>query len=307
MHSTPRSSSGQDYDLCAECEAHNTSLRAFGAVHAPTHALLKIRQPSQVPIAVRAVPFDAPTPDGRREGSPWRGGRHLLRALLSNALGGPSPKHTTVGGHHSDRSVHAPDALPDAEAQAALASLAARAVASGAPQASEAGGVAVVGADAYAGLSARFVSYLAPHEGPGPGGVCSRPGASLVRAWRVVNGGVRPWPTGTALVYVGCRPEGAWGGTGGAPFPAPGGVPVPCATPGAFVDIALPLTAPRAPGRYIAYFRLEAPPPVPPPEAARPSGSEPDSSAHRGDSALDASGMQGLRFGHQLRADLLVE
>lgn len=261
----------EDVDLCAGCEARNTAVSTYGVVHAPSHPLLKLALLGQAPVAVRAV-LGA---DGcGSDGSPWRGGRRILRAALAEQMG------FSGGGWRAQApAARPPDEGGGGDAQAALAALAAHAAARGAGQASEPAPASDASSAApYQGLSARFVAHLLPHAGAGPGGACVRPGAQLVRAWRVINGGVRAWPPGTALVYVGCRPEGAWGG--GRAEPAAGGVPVPCAAPGAFVDIAVPVTAPALPGRYVAFFRLQAP-------------------------GVCAGG--GLRFGHQLRADFLVE
>ena len=265
---------------------------------------MKLLLPGQAPLALRAVLRGPELASG--DSDKWRDGRPFSSTQSSQvdysvASLGVSPavmargvdrcrwnvarslrtRRTSLG---STRECEGLASVSHTLTQSALALLAAQAAAVAAPQVLDTPAPSPVSHD-YSDLSARFVAHLAPGSTPGPCCTSAAPGAMVIRAWRVVNEGSRRWPPGTALAYVGCRPESAWGGEGGAPAPAAGGVPVPCAAPGSFVDIALPLTAPPLPGRYVAYFRLQAPEP--------------------GQGSASSGGQK--RFGHQLRADLLVE
>lgn len=116
------------------------------------------------------------------------------------------------------------------------------------------------------------------------------PGTRLVKAWRMRNDGPTPWPAGTQLAFV-----------GGDQMGAPNAVPVHQVVPGATVDIAVPLQAPKAAGRYQSYWRLV----YPAPQAAGTTSAAPGGGAGTGSEV--AVGPSMCRFGHRVWADVFVE
>lgn len=80
-----------------------------------------------------------------------------------------------------------------------------------------------------------------------PDGTSVQPGASFVKAWRLRNNGSCHWGAGYALVFAAGEPMGD-----GMPAPLSAETP-----PGATVDIAITLTAPRQPGTYRGHWRLQ--------------------------------------------------
>jgi len=81
------------------------------------------------------------------------------------------------------------------------------------------------------------------------GSVVAR-GATYIKTWRFRNDdAVEAWPAGTRLLFVGKNSSDR--------MAAPDEVLVQRPVqPGDELDISVPLTAPNAPGRYCAYFRL---------------------------------------------------
>jgi next-to-BRCA1 protein 1 len=70
----------------------------------------------------------------------------------------------------------------------------------------------------------------------------------FVKIWKMRNEGTVAWPENTRLSYV-----------GGDRLSNVEAVPVPVIEPGAEVDIAVDMTAPNLPGRYVGYYRLLTP------------------------------------------------
>jgi next-to-BRCA1 protein 1 len=74
------------------------------------------------------------------------------------------------------------------------------------------------------------------------------PQQQFVKIWKMRNEGTVAWPENTRLSYV-----------GGDRLSNVEAVPVPVIEPGAEVDIAVDMTAPNLPGRYVGYYRLLTP------------------------------------------------
>ena len=72
------------------------------------------------------------------------------------------------------------------------------------------------------------------------------PGQSFTKTWHVKNNGDRVWGNGFTLAFI-----------GGTNMAAANSIPLPAATPGAEVEISIPMTAPTAPGVYFADWRLK--------------------------------------------------
>lgn len=87
---------------------------------------------------------------------------------------------------------------------------------------------------------ARFVSDVSVEDG-----IYLNPGQAFVKIWKMRNEGTVAWSEGTRLLFV--------GGDKLAPVEH---VAVPSIEPGAEVDIAVDMTAPSKPGRYVSYWRL---------------------------------------------------
>lgn len=93
---------------------------------------------------------------------------------------------------------------------------------------------------------------------------CSlNPGQAFTKIWRMRNEGAAPWPEQTVLAFV-----------GGDSLGALEAVVVPPVVANGEVDIAVDMTAPSVPGRYISYWRL--------------------------------CGPDGKRFGHRVWVDIIV-
>lgn len=145
-------------------------------------------------------------------------------------------------------------------------------------------------------LRSRFVAHLTYTDQS-----VVAPGSKLIKAWRLKNAGASAWPEGTRLLCV--------GGHDAFTASAPRFVPVPQVLPGATVDIAVPLTAPAASGRYQAYFRLAVPS-----DAAGAAGARDESPTTVTAAAGAGAGAAGRadrsrwhRFGHRVWADIFVE
>eukprot|EP01041_Mallomonas_annulata_P011765 gene11765-24665_t len=100
------------------------------------------------------------------------------------------------------------------------------------------------------------------------------PGSRVTKSWILRNDGTIPWPQGTTLVHV-----------SGDSISPDVSTPVSSAVVGEEVTISVNLELPVQPGRYISYWRLQAPPP----------------SSSTGKCAA-SNGM----FGHRLWADVCV-
>jgi next-to-BRCA1 protein 1 len=87
---------------------------------------------------------------------------------------------------------------------------------------------------------ARFVSDVSVEDG-----IFLNPGQTFVKIWKMRNEGTAPWAEGTRLLFV-----------GGDKLSTVDSVVVPSIEPGAEVDIAIDMTAPSKPGRYVSYWRL---------------------------------------------------
>jgi len=74
------------------------------------------------------------------------------------------------------------------------------------------------------------------------------PQQQFVKIWKMRNEGTVAWPENTRLSYV-----------GGDRLSNVEAVSVPVIEPGAEVDIAVDMTAPNLPGRYVGYYRLLTP------------------------------------------------
>jgi len=72
----------------------------------------------------------------------------------------------------------------------------------------------------------------------------------FTKVWRIKNVGTQAWPSGCRLVQV--DPIAGLIGTSA-------GVSVSSLAPGNEVDVEVVLVAPKQPGRYMAYFRLQSP------------------------------------------------
>lgn len=89
----------------------------------------------------------------------------------------------------------------------------------------------------------RFVADVTIEDGS-----TMTPQQQFVKIWRMRNEGTVAWPENTRLSYV-----------GGDKLSAAEAVPVPVVEPGSEVDIAVDMTAPSLPGRYVGYYRLLTP------------------------------------------------
>jgi len=87
---------------------------------------------------------------------------------------------------------------------------------------------------------ARFVSDVSVEDG-----IYLNPGQTFVKIWKMRNEGTAPWAEGTRLLFV-----------GGDKLSTVDSMVVPSIEPGAEVDIAVDMTAPSKPGRYVSYWRL---------------------------------------------------
>jgi len=87
---------------------------------------------------------------------------------------------------------------------------------------------------------ARFVSDVSVEDG-----IYLNPGQSFVKIWKMRNEGTAAWSEGTRLIFV-----------GGDKLASVEAVQVPSIEPGAEIDIAVDMTAPSKPGRYVSYWRL---------------------------------------------------
>jgi hypothetical protein len=302
-----------DYDLCAACEASNAwggGGAAPGVLHERTHAFLKISHPIQTPTAIRIVLAEAHEAGLPAGSTPWVGGGGGGRWGWGHGRGhhGHGRRHwAPEGGAWGDRV--APCGVSEAapphagrEAEELAAALRASLVpvpAAGAPTpiaipstppphspAAAAGFEHVAPsplgssspAPSHLPYNARFIAHLTLSSAGEPAAKV-HPSQAIVKAWRVKNDGPAAWPQGCRLVCVG----GGWAAMGGPD----GGLALPPAPPCTTVDVALPLVAPNAPGRYQSYWRIQAP--APPAEAG---GSGPDSAR---------------LFGARLWVDLFVE
>jgi next-to-BRCA1 protein 1 len=78
-----------------------------------------------------------------------------------------------------------------------------------------------------------------------PDGIAMAPGQQFVKIWRLRNEGQVSWPEGTCLEYI-----------GGDKISAVEAVPVSVTSPGEEIDIAVDMTAPVKPGRYVSFWKL---------------------------------------------------
>jgi hypothetical protein len=76
------------------------------------------------------------------------------------------------------------------------------------------------------------------------------PGTKFDKTWRFRNDSPFPWPVGTSLLFV-ARLKGD---PMGAPFISP---VRKLALPGEEVDVTVPMVAPRDPGKYVGFWRLQ--------------------------------------------------
>jgi len=90
------------------------------------------------------------------------------------------------------------------------------------------------------GLLSRFVQDVTI-----PDGTAMNPGQQFVKIWKLRNEGEIAWPEGTYLEFV-----------GGDKLAVQKEVSVPAITAGNEVDIAVDMSAPTKPGRYVSYWRL---------------------------------------------------
>jgi len=89
----------------------------------------------------------------------------------------------------------------------------------------------------------RFVSDVSIEDG-----TSVNPEQAFVKIWRMRNESTAPWPENTRLSFV-----------GGDKLSSIEAVSVPAIEPGSEVDIAVDMTAPSKPGRYVGYWRLLTP------------------------------------------------
>jgi len=89
----------------------------------------------------------------------------------------------------------------------------------------------------------RFVADLSVDDG-----TVMTPQQPFVKIWKIRNEGTLAWPENTRLSYV-----------GGDKLANVEAVSVPQIEPGVEVDIAVDMTAPNLPGRYVSYYRLLTP------------------------------------------------
>lgn len=92
---------------------------------------------------------------------------------------------------------------------------------------------------------ARFVKDVTIEKGQ-----ILEPGAQFTKIWRFRNEGTAAWSRGTQLLHL---PKNSDNLGGPAVVPLPDGGEL---RPGQEIDVAVDLTAPTKPGRYIAYYRL---------------------------------------------------
>jgi len=71
------------------------------------------------------------------------------------------------------------------------------------------------------------------------------PGQQFVKIWKLRNEGNIAWSEGTCLEHV-----------GGDKLAVSDAVPVPVTSPGEEIDIAVDMTAPLKPGRYVSFWKL---------------------------------------------------
>jgi len=87
---------------------------------------------------------------------------------------------------------------------------------------------------------ARFVSDTTI-----PDGTVIEPGQKFVKIWKMRNEGTTAWPENTSLQFV-----------GGDQLSLSDSVPVPAVAPGNEIEIAVEMTAPSKPGRFVGFWRL---------------------------------------------------
>jgi len=89
----------------------------------------------------------------------------------------------------------------------------------------------------------RFVADITVEDG-----TSMTPQQQFVKIWKMRNEGTLAWPENTRLSFV-----------GGDKLSSVEAVAVPVVEPGVEVDIAVDMTAPTLPGRYVGYYRLLTP------------------------------------------------
>jgi len=87
---------------------------------------------------------------------------------------------------------------------------------------------------------ARFVSDVSIADG-----TALSSNQYFVKIWRLRNEGTEAWPTGTRLEFV-----------GGDKLSSQDSVAVPAVSPNEEIEVAVGMTAPAKPGRYVSYWRL---------------------------------------------------
>jgi len=95
-------------------------------------------------------------------------------------------------------------------------------------------------------LSSRFVRDVTIFDGT----QCA-PSTPFTKIWRLKNNGEVPWPPNSRILFV-----------GGDQMTSDLSVPLSCASavmPGEETDVAVSMTAPAEPGRYLGYWRLVGP------------------------------------------------
>jgi next-to-BRCA1 protein 1 len=90
------------------------------------------------------------------------------------------------------------------------------------------------------GFLARFVTDVTI-----PDGMAMAPGQKFVKIWKLRNEGKIVWPEGTCLEHV-----------GGDKVSSVSSVPVPATSPDEEIDVAVDMTAPIKPGRYVSFWKL---------------------------------------------------
>jgi len=78
-----------------------------------------------------------------------------------------------------------------------------------------------------------------------PDGTVIEPGQKFVKIWKMRNEGASAWPENTSLQFV-----------GGDQLSLSDSVPVPSVAPGGDVEIAVEMSAPSKPGRFVGFWRL---------------------------------------------------
>jgi len=89
----------------------------------------------------------------------------------------------------------------------------------------------------------RFVADITVEDG-----TSMTPQQQFAKIWKMRNEGTSAWPENTRLSFV-----------GGDKLSSVEAVAVPVVEPGVEVDIAIDMTAPTLPGRYVGYYRLLTP------------------------------------------------